>query len=221
MLIARLSVALCGAAALIAALPAAATISVFAPAGAPDPGSPAEMLVVDFDNPNAPGFVWDGAPATHLGTQRGLVLAPAGVTDRFGYVLGKLGVTDTATLRTPSLQSISFYWGWMNPSNRVDVLDSAGSSIFSVTAGQLPRVAPWNAAQANRRVFFTATSGTSIGGLRFFSPGVGFEFDNIMAATAEDISSAGVPEPAAWAMLIAGFGLVGASSRRRGRVVTA
>ena len=36
-----------------------------------------------------------------------------------------------------------------------------------------------------------------------------------------DASLLGVPEPASWAMLIAGFGLVGASQRRRRTSVAA
>ncbi len=40
--------------------------------------------------------------------------------------------------------------------------------------------------------------------------------DMIIRVTAEDFGGQGVvPEPASWAMLIAGFGLVGAVSRRR------
>ena len=48
----------------------------------------------------------------------------------------------------------------------------------------------------------------------FHSDNDAFEFDNIAAGA--------VPEPATWAMLIAGFGLVGASMRRRKKnIVTA
>ena len=36
-----------------------------------------------------------------------------------------------------------------------------------------------------------------------------------------NVSVGGVPEPATWAMLIAGFGLVGYASRRRNRTVAA
>ncbi len=205
--------AACGAA------PAAATISVAVVAGAPDPGSPLEQMVVDFDGPSAPGFVWDGAPATHIGTRRGHVLAPAGVNDRFGFVAGG-GVPAQATLLTPALQSISFYWGWMNPRNRLEVLDQNRGVVFSIRADQLPRRAPWDAAQANRRVFFIASPGSSIHGLRFITSSVGFEFDSIMAAPATTVAGAGVPEPGSWAMLITGFGLVG-GVRRRGRMVEA
>nr|WP_310523416.1 PEPxxWA-CTERM sorting domain-containing protein [Polymorphobacter sp.] len=45
--------------------------------------------------------------------------------------------------------------------------------------------------------------------------GGGFELDNVT------IGTAAVPEPATWAMLIAGFGLVGAVARRRNAAVAA
>ncbi|WP_416907059.1 MAG: PEPxxWA-CTERM sorting domain-containing protein [Polymorphobacter sp.] len=46
------------------------------------------------------------------------------------------------------------------------------------------------------------------------STGLGVAFDNFASGTGPD---APVPEPASWAMLIAGFGLVGAAARRRRR----
>jgi hypothetical protein len=48
--------------------------------------------------------------------------------------------------------------------------------------------------------------------------GAGVTYDNFRF-TAGD--GGGVPEPATWAMMIAGFGLVGAASRRRTRTVHA
>ena len=54
-------------------------------------------------------------------------------------------------------------------------------------------------------------------GLDNFGGSPGFDVDYIQVLPG---SIGGVPEPASWAMLIAGFGLVGASARRR-RAVTA
>ena len=49
----------------------------------------------------------------------------------------------------------------------------------------------------------------------------GFAIDNLRFAQAGQITVPGaVPEPATWAMLIAGFGLVGAATRRRVRTVS-
>ena len=44
-------------------------------------------------------------------------------------------------------------------------------------------------------------------------------FDNITFGS--DTPTPGIPEPASWAMLIAGFGLTGAIARRRRTAVTA
>jgi hypothetical protein len=68
----------------------------------------------------------------------------------------------------------------------------------------------------NRRLLIEAGPGETIHGLRFWARGRAFEFDDF-AATLAPLSPEGgaVPEPASWAMLIAGFGLVGASARRR------
>lgn len=73
----------------------------------------------------------------------------------------------------------------------------------------------------NRRLNIVADAGESIHGLRFWGRGRRFEFDDFAATLAPDISpdSGTVPEPASWAMRIAGFGLVGAVARRRGRRV--
>ncbi|QYE33556.1 PEPxxWA-CTERM sorting domain-containing protein (plasmid) [Polymorphobacter sp. PAMC 29334] len=57
-------------------------------------------------------------------------------------------------------------------------------------------------------------------------PDVFVHYDNIIAGGTEykfDLSAASgaVPEPASWALMICGFGFVGASMRRRSSVVTA
>lgn len=68
----------------------------------------------------------------------------------------------------------------------------------------------------NANSFFGLTSDKLIKSISF-GPGGGtttstsFVFDNLTIGTA----GAGVPEPATWAMMIIGFGLIGASARRR------
>lgn len=58
--------------------------------------------------------------------------------------------------------------------------------------------------------------GTEVYGIRFGGAYI------LATGTADGVpSTGGVPEPATWAMLIAGFGLVGASARRRRTVATA
>jgi PEP-CTERM motif len=68
----------------------------------------------------------------------------------------------------------------------------------------------------NANSFFGLTSDKLIKSISF-GPGGGtttstsFVFDNLTIGAA----GAGVPEPATWAMMIVGFGLIGASARRR------
>jgi hypothetical protein len=58
------------------------------------------------------------------------------------------------------------------------------------------------------RAQFTADPGQRIAGITFASSGNSFEIDNLAV-------SAAVPEPATWALMILGFGVVGAAMRRR------
>ncbi len=67
---------------------------------------------------------------------------------------------------------------------------------------------------------FFGTNGTSFDRIQFFQDPVagGYESDNHSVGQWTSITGdplGGVPEPSSWAMLIAGFGLVGASMRRR------
>jgi len=52
-------------------------------------------------------------------------------------------------------------------------------------------------------------NGNPVNEVIFRSSGNSFEFDTLAA------SGVGVPEPSVWAILIAGFGLLGAALRRR------
>lgn len=188
---------------------AANAVSFSSVAGAPDPGPAAGQSVrVSFDAANASGFVWSaGNIATSVGLLPGVAAAPAGDATRFGYVSSAL-VPNFATLSMPGTQSVSFYWGSIDGYNELDVLGPGGVVLATIAGGMLP---PANGDQGsgitNRRVFINAGPGQSIAGLTFRSTGVAFEFDNI--------ATGAVPEPSSWAMLIAGFALVGATARRR------
>ncbi len=69
--------------------------------------------------------------------------------------------------------------------------------------------------------FFGFTSDTAFSTIRFqgvAGQGDGFFFDNATFSTPSVVAA--VPEPASWALMIAGFGLVGGAVRRRRKVVT-
>ncbi len=207
----KLFLAAATAALAVSAVAGAATVTSVP--GAPDPGPFAgQSYVVTFDGPNAAGYSFDGNIHTSPMSIGGAA-APAGDATTFGYVTSAL-TPNTSTLSTPDLKSISFYWGSIDTYNTVDVLGAGGATLLSVTGGMIP---PANGDQSapgtNRRVNFTAGAGERITGLRFTSTGVAFEFDSFAAAA--------VPEPATWALLVGGFGLVGVAARRRRIAVTA
>jgi hypothetical protein len=210
------------AAALLAAS-AANAVTVTGQFGAPDPGPlPGQTVVWDFDGTAAAGFSWTGGiTATNLTNSS--AAAPAGTVagTNYGYVSSKVN-PNNATFLTPDLTSISFYWGSIDLYNKVDVLGAGGATIFTISGGMLP---PSNGNQAlpatNRRINFIAGANEVITGLKFTSTGVAFEFDTFAAELAGGGTGNAVPEPSSWAMLIAGFGLVGAARRRRNIVVSA
>jgi hypothetical protein len=81
-------------------------------------------------------------------------------------------------------------------------LTGLGTNVETIPGGR-----PW----VTYSLVFTPTAAGSLT-MRFASPSadnIGPLIDNVLA------TQAAVPEPASWAMLIAGFGLVGAAQRRR------
>ena len=193
--------------------------------GAPDPGPAAgQSIVVSFDGPNAAGYSWSSGLATRCSSFSGAAMpavGPGGTASCFGYVSSAIN-PNNATLSTPNLASISFYWGSIDTYNFVDVLGAGGATIFSIAGGLLPPSdGNQGAAPTNRRVNFVAGPGEIITGLRLTSTRVAFEFDSFAAADAINPGGGAVPEPASWAMLLAGFGVVGVASRRRRRTVAA
>jgi hypothetical protein len=186
---------------------AAQAVSFVAVPGAPDPGFAPLTAVVTFDAPNAPGYVWSaGTIADAVGTSSAAA-APSGNLTRYGYVSSDL-TPNFAELTTPGVRVFSFYWGSIDLYNSVELYGAGDVLLHTVAGGDF---SPANGDQivpgTNMRVTFTADPGAPIYKVRFISTGVAFEFD--------DIATGAVPEPATWALLIAGFGLVGAAARRR------
>ncbi|PZN93212.1 MAG: hypothetical protein DCF31_13450 [Alphaproteobacteria bacterium] len=194
------------------ALPAAA-VTVTSVFGAPDPGAPGQVLLVDFNGPLADGYTLSGDFGLQTGTN-GNAAAPAGNDTQYLYVSSAIP-NGSATLSTFDLTAVSFYWGSIDDYNSVDIMLTDGS-MFSIAGDALP---PANGDQGlpstNRRVFFTAVGDELISGIRFNSTGVAFEVDDVYGVLAGGGAGATVPEPETWAMLLAGFGFVGAAARRR------
>ena len=110
-----------------------------------------------------------------------------GPTNIFSFTLGSLDTFNALTLR----------------------FTDGSTQLF--TGGQITNDPAFDngnqtSAETNGTVAFTVTSGALITGATFTATGNSFEFDNLATA---------VPEPAAWGMMILGFGLVGGVLRRK------
>jgi hypothetical protein len=114
-------------------------------------------------------------------------------TDTFAFVLGSLDTYNTLTLKYADGSSQAYVGGQIIN----DLTFPSGNQVSGETNGV---------------VSYTVTSGPKITGAVFTSSANSFEFDNLAAGA--------VPEPATWAMMIGGFGLIGAASRRRARAAT-
>jgi PEP-CTERM motif len=86
--------------------------------------------------------------------------------------------------------------------NGIDVLVN-GSSVFAITGVGGPQTV-WTQHFVNFSVGAPST-------LRFSATGI----SDSLGGYLEDIRLTAVPEPATWAMMLAGFGLIGFSARRR------
>jgi hypothetical protein len=197
----------------VVATPASA-VAVSSIFGAPDPGSPGESLLVDFNSASVPaGYSLSGDYSYATGTS-GSAAAPSGDTTQYFYVSSAIP-NGSATLSTPDLTSVSLYWGSIDTYNSVDVLLSGGGFFHIGGAAFPPANGDQLGASTNRRVFFTAEGSELITGLRFNSSGVAFELDDIYGNLAGGGTGSDVPEPQSWMLMIAGFGMVGLATRRR------
>ena len=113
----------------------------------------------------------------------------------FGASLTSFSMDVTTAL--PSGAALSFF-------------DMAGAELASFLVPESPHSLNWTPI-GYTNVSVTSTNG--IGGFRFTNAAQGSTIvDNLVAVTAP------VPEPATWAMMMLGFGAMGATLRRRGKL---
>ena len=206
-----IATALIGAAAMLsAAAPAAAAVTTGSEAfGLND--VPAGSTLIDFDHTLPAGFTLTGGQVRDFSDGAGAEPAMAQDVKETSFYLTSNPGNPATVLSTVGYRTVSFLWGSIDDYNTVSLLDSTGAVIQAFTGMQMgpPANGDQGDASTNRRVTFTTSGDTSaIYGLRFESGSPAFEVDNVAF-------SAAVPEPASWAMMICGFGAIGAVMRRR------
>jgi hypothetical protein len=177
-----------------------------------DPGIPFdEHSVVNFDDPNAPGYTFNGGfvRSGALGLWPGVSAPPPGDLSNYETVMGG----QTATFTAPHLlRDFSFYLGSPDSYNSVEFQGPGFDWLLHGDAiwGGTP---PGNGDQSlGLRIRYDFT-GAPVNKVIFSSSGNSFEFDTLAAG--------GVPEPATWGLMILGFGALGAMARRRRAIAAA
>ncbi|MEW5683420.1 MAG: PEPxxWA-CTERM sorting domain-containing protein [Pseudomonadota bacterium] len=211
----RLTVqALVAAAAIAIAAPAAAATTVVShySVGDPDGLPPGQTLIADFNNAAQPTTTLvDGVTLTLNGATVGVNEGGSGYSgylpnDSTHYLTVAGGTTATFTSAN-LLSSFSLYMGSPDTYNYIrfigDGFDEtlSGSQMF---IGDTSQAWSWG-----KRVNFDF-GGFKVNQIILSSTSNSFEVDNAAGTFA-----AGVPEPATWAMMIMGFGAMGAVLRRR------
>jgi hypothetical protein len=191
----------------LTAAPAYAQVNIGAAPGTSPYSGPAPTYDFESPAPVTGGLV----TSTSVG---GVSAQPFGSTGNFwtvGPTDGSPGVLDLSSFA--AIGAISFIWGSVDSYNTLEVLDRLGGVLASFTGADVALPANGNQIDPSTNPLVTLTilgaDQTNIGGLRLISTQNAFEVDNF-AVTA-------VPEPGIWAMLLIGFGFIGAFMRGQKR----
>jgi hypothetical protein len=212
-----LKLALLGAGCAMALFTAANAAVVVTSAPGPDPGPrPGETRVITFDPVTEAGVTLSGNYIVSGASIPGVAAAPFGDATNFLSVpypnAPGTATMDFATfLGGQDVNGFSFYWGSIDAYNTLELLDRLGGVIATYDGTDFP---PANGnqtdAETNRRVYFDLSGADrDLGALRFTSTQFAFESDTFSFNV--------VPEPATWALMIMGFGGIGAMLRNRRR----
>ena len=192
----------------IAAAPAYAQVTLSSTPGSDPYAGPAPTY--DFESARRP--ITGGLVTT--GDLNGIRAQPYGSTGNYwtvGPSDGSPGEMDLSSFA--GIASISFIWGSVDSYNTIQVLDRLGGVLATFT-GADAAVNP-NGNQTDpitnplALLTFSGTMQGNIGGLRLSSTNNAFETDNFTITA--------VPEPGVWAMLLLGFGFIGAFMRGQSR----
>lgn len=171
------------------------------------PAYSSDTTLITFDSVLPSGFSLNGGQILSNSTSTGAYqgsLAPTGGSGSY-LAVGATSGTQAVLKGTGNTGwgSVSLLWGTIDSFNKLDVLDTLGNIIKTITGNDVSStVTPtWTASDNNRYVTYTIdpNSGTRIGGLRFNSPTDAFEIDNV--AFSQPTS---VPEPSTIALFALG-----------------
>lgn len=170
---------------------------------------PGETMLFDFESAN-PAVTGTGNWGYYTGLTPGVAAPPVGNATQYLAIQNGGEVTiDFGGLLT----QFSLDIGSVDDFN-VLTLVFADNSTQSFVGAALTGLGLDDGSQSdprtNGRLTIAAEGSEQIKALRLSSTGNSFEVDNLATTPISPI-----PEPATWAMMITGFGLVGASLRRR------
>jgi hypothetical protein len=174
-----------------------------------------ETLVTDFSNPAAlpTGFSLTGDAAFLTGTS-GLGAAPSigvGLRDAGQYL--SVEAHQFEVLATPLLNEVSVYVGSIDTYNTLSFTFKDGTTqsfTGAELAAYVPGVADGNQLSPKANGRFTFDFSDPIDAIRFDSTGNSFEVADVAAT----LPASNAPEPAVWAMMLAGFATMGHALRR-------
>jgi hypothetical protein len=118
---------------------------------------------------------------------------------------------ETETLSTPSITKISLYIGSLDSFNSITFTGPGGVTYTGTQLGLVSGAANGDQTAANTNGMFTFQFSSPINGVTLSSTTNSFEIADVYAG------AAGVPEPATWAVMLVGFGSIGAAMRRSRR----
>lgn len=162
-------------------------------------------VLVDFESAVPAQFTTSGSGYFITSGSSGQGATPLGDSSHYLSVYGG----SFSMLGTVGYNSVSLLWGSIDTYNYLDLLNAAGNVIGTVDAAAI-QAGNWadgnqTSYVTNRRVTIGSTD--AIYGIKLRSNQAAFEADDIKFSGA-------VPEPATWAMMVMGFGLLGTALRR-------
>ena len=149
---------------------------------------------------------------TVYSTNQSAASMPVGTNGNFLAAGPTSGTSATLTF-LGGVSFLNFLWGSPDTYNVLTVNSTSGTQTFTAAGLGFPNVT--GSQSMSQYVLFSGINGTRINSVTFSNS------PSINAFEAANFSITGpVPEPATWALMIAGFGLVGFAMRRRQNKIT-